>query len=177
MNNSTQATAPARPAGKTGQPVPLSLSIDPASMTRLLDLFREALEPMFAKAQSQVQTGTSPPQQIAEPPPPYSSAVKGVDLKPTDQIKAADLQMALLMGKIPEDTGLLIDTRTLARLLNISPRHVCRLLDEKAIPDPVRLGRLLRWRLVEILEWIEADCPSQKVWVHKRQDSAGRKGK
>ena len=177
MNDATQATAPARPAGKLAQPLPLNFSIDPGSTTRFLDLIREALEPMIAKALSQVQTGTSPPQQDTEPPPLHSSAGKGVDLKPTDQIKAADIRVALLMGKIPEDSGLLIDTRTLARLLNISSRHVCRLLDEKAIPDPVRLGRLLRWRLAEILEWIEADCPPQKVWDHKRQDSARRKGK
>jgi predicted DNA-binding transcriptional regulator AlpA len=176
MNDATQATTPARAAGKMAQPMPLSLSVDPASLTRFLDFFREAIEPMIAKALSQVQAIQSPPHQAAAPPP-NSSPEKGVDLKPTDQIKAADLRVALLMGKIPEDTGLLIDIQTFAGLLNISPRHVCRLLDEEAIPDPIRLGRLLRWRLAEILEWIEADCPPQKVWVQRRQDSSRKKGK
>jgi predicted DNA-binding transcriptional regulator AlpA len=177
MDDTTQSTTLARPASKPAQSVPLSLSIEPASMARFLELIRVALEPMVAKALSQVQATQSLPQQAAAPPSPNSSTAKGVDLKPTDQIKAADLRVALVLGKIPEDTGLLIDTRTFARLLHVSPRHVCRLLDEKALPDPVRLGRLIRWRLAEILEWIEADCPPQKDWVHKRQDSARRKGR
>ena len=157
MNDTTQNAAPGRPAGDPPESIPLNLSIDPASMTRLFDLFREALGPSFTK--------------------PHSSAGEGVDLKPADRIKAADLRVALLLGKIPEDTGMLIDTRTFSRLLSISSRHLSRLLDEEAIPDPIRLGRLLRWRLAEVLEWIEADCPPQKVWVHRRQDSAKRSGK
>jgi excisionase family DNA binding protein len=177
MNDTVQSTVAARPTGKSAQPIPLSLSIDQASVTKFLDFVREALEPMIATALRHVHPATSLPQQPAEPPRPQSTEAKGVKLKPTEQTKAAELRIALLMGKIPEDTGLLIDTRTFARLLNISPRHVCRLLDEKAIPGPVRLGRLLRWRLAEILEWIEADCPPQKVWDYKRQESSRKKGK
>src|SRR5690349_3019137 len=115
MNDATQPTSPARPADKPAQSAPLSLFIDAASMARFLDLVREALEPMIAKALSQVQATQSPPQQAAPPPPPNSSAVKGVGLNPSDQIKAADLRVALLMGKIPEDSGLLCDAKTFAR--------------------------------------------------------------
>jgi excisionase family DNA binding protein len=144
-------------------------------MARLLDLFREALGPLIADTLRQARPADSPPQQPSIPPP-APSAVTGVDLKPADQLKAADLRVALLTGKIP-DTGLLIDTPTVARLLNVSRRHVCRLLDEKALPAPVRLGRLLRWRLSDILEWIEADCPPQSVWVQMRQASSRKKRK
>ena len=177
MSDATQTTTPARPAGRSVQPMQLNLSVDPASIARFLDYFREALEPVIAKALSQNQPATNIPQQAAELPPPSPSGTRGVDLKPNDQIKAADLRVALLMGKIPEDTGLLIDTRTLARLLNISRRHVARLLAEQAVPEPIRLGRAHRWRLSEILEWIEVDCPPQKVWNYKRQDSTRKRGK
>jgi predicted DNA-binding transcriptional regulator AlpA len=81
------------------------------------------------------------------------------------------------MGKVPEDSGLLIDTKTFARLLSISSRHLIRLQDLKAVPEPVHMGRLIRWPLAEVLEWIEADCPSQKAWEIKKQESARRKGK
>jgi predicted DNA-binding transcriptional regulator AlpA len=85
--------------------------------------------------------------------------------------------MALLMGKIPEDAGLLIDTKLFAHFLNVSARTLARLESEQAIPEPVRLGTLKRWRLNEVLEWIEADCPPRRVWDHKRHDSSRRKGK
>jgi len=177
MTESPQAASPERSSRKSAQAIPLSLCIDPASMTKLLDLLREALEPMIAKALSQVQPAISPPQPATEAPPPNASATKGVDLKPPDQIRAADLRVALLMGKIPEDSGLLVDAKILARLLNISKSTFYRLQDEEAIPAPVTIGQLKNWRLAEILEWIEADCPPQRVWVHKRQDSSRRKGK
>jgi predicted DNA-binding transcriptional regulator AlpA len=175
MNDATADHA--RPTGRTAQPVPLSLSIDPGSMTRLLDLLREALEPMIAKVLIQAQAGTIPSSRPAEMSPSNSATMKDIDLAPTSQTSAANLRSAVLLGKIPEDTGLLIDARTFACLLNVSQRHVWRLLDEKAIPEPVRLGRLVRWRLPEILEWIEASCPPQEVWVRKRQDSARTKGR
>jgi excisionase family DNA binding protein len=155
----------------------LSLSIDSPSITRLLDLFREMLESTLAKALGQVQLETASTPKDTELTPPTSAATTGVALSHADRLKAADLRIALLTGKIPEDTGLLIDTRTLAKLLGVSARHVCRLLDEKAIPDPVRLGRSLRWRLAEILEWIEADCPPEKVWAQKRQEASRKKGR
>ncbi len=174
MDGSSQP--PARQAAKPVQPLSLNLSIDPTSMSRFLDLIRKALEPEIAKALSQIQAMASVPPST-EPSSPASAPQRGIEWKPADQIKAADLRVALLMGKVPEDTGILIDTRTFARLLNVSPRHVRRLSDEKAVPDPIRLGKAIRWRLAEILEWIEADCPPQKVWAHKRQDSARRKGR
>ena len=177
-NNMKDATAvPGRPAGKTAQPVPLNLSIDPASTARFLDLVLEALDPMIAKALSQVHAATATQQQAAELPPPPTATAKGVDLKPTDQLKAADLRVALLMGKIPEDTGLLIDKRVFARLLDIGVSTLERFQAGEAIPAPVRIGSVKRWRLAEILEWIEADCPPQRVWVHRRQDSARKKEK
>lgn len=177
MSDNTQAPAPERHTGKPAQPVPLNFAIDPASMERFFDLLREALEPMIAKAVSQVRSATGPPQQAAEPPPPSSSATKGVALKPTDQVKAADIRVGLLMGKIPEGSGLLVDSRTFANLLSISTATFYRLQAEKAIPAPVQLGHLKKWRLAEVLEWIEADCPPQRVWAHKRQESSRNRGR
>lgn len=52
---------------------------------------------------------------------------QGVDLPQAERVKAADLRTAILLGKIPEDTGMLTDVKTTAKLLNVSERMVYRL--------------------------------------------------
>jgi len=165
-------------SGNNGLPLSLNLAIDPATTAKLLDLFRETLETTLKKTLADVPISTppSPVSQLIEPSAPASQS-PGTDLKSQDRLKAADLRTALLLGKIPENTGLMIDTKTFARLLSISSRHLIRLQSMKAVPEPVHLGRRIRWRLAEVLEWIEADCPSQKAWAFKKQESASRKGK
>ncbi len=58
--------------------------------------------------------------------------------------------------------ALLIDIDAVALLINESARTVQRLCDRGDIPPPVRLGRSRRWRRAEIVEWIEAGCPSRR---------------
>ena len=53
----------------------------------------------------------------------------------------------------------LIDIRDVARLLGCSARHVEDLVREKKAPEPIRLGRLRKWRAESILRWVEAGCP------------------
>ena len=144
----------------------LNLGIDPAMAAGLLDLFRRTLEVTLKKALAGMPISV-----------PLSSHSPGTELKPQDKLKAVDLRTALLTGKLPEDSGLLIDTKTFAQLLSISSRHLTRLQDLKAVPEPVHLGRLIRWSLTEVLEWIDASCPSQKVWDMKKQEHVGRKRK
>ena len=138
----------------------LDLGYDPATTATLFAVFKDTLE-------------TSIKQALANSPPFVSSP--GTELKTTDKFKAADLRIALLMGKIPDDSGLLIDAKTFAKLLSISSRTLSRLIDLEAIPMPVHLGRLVRWRLVEVLEWIEADCPPHKDWSRKSIGTDRRK--
>jgi predicted DNA-binding transcriptional regulator AlpA len=177
MTDTNQTDFPARSAGKTCPPIPLNLALDSASVTRLLDLFRETLESTLAQAlaKAQVSPEARPALEPVQPTPPPKST--GLDLKAADRLKAADLRVALFMGKIPEDAGLLIDTKTLSKLLDISTATLYRLQSEEAIPAPVQLGHLKKWRLAVVLEWIEADCPPLPVWVHKRHDGSKRKGK
>jgi predicted DNA-binding transcriptional regulator AlpA len=99
-----------------------------------------------------------------------------MELRSGEQESATDLRTALLLGKVPEDSGLLINADTVAPLLNVSQRTLSRPLGEKAIPQSVRLGgRTIRWRLAEILEWGESDCPPQKYWTYTK--AKGRKRK
>jgi excisionase family DNA binding protein len=52
----------------------------------------------------------------------------------------------------------LIDVKVVAAMLDCSARHVVTLAREGRIPQPVRLGRLARWRRDEITSWLAAGC-------------------
>lgn len=135
---------------------------DPAMTEALFEVFKDTLEASVRKALADSPTGASS---------------SGTELKSKERLNAADLRIALLMGKIPDDSSLLIDTQTFAHLLSVSSRTLKRLVDLKAVPAPIHLGRLVRWRLTEVLEWIEASCPPQKSWTSKNIDAVDRRKK
>lgn len=58
----------------------------------------------------------------------------------------------------PLPPSILLDLHELAALLACSRRHIRRLHDSKRIPQPIRIGRLLRWRRAEIEKWISDGC-------------------
>jgi len=152
----------AHPSDQAGSLLPTS-SIDRAFVADLISSFRNMLDAALAKAMVQANARPSAPES------------PGTHLNQAEKLKAADLRTALLMGKIPEGSGLLIDAKILARLLDLSHSTLYRLLAEGAIPEPVQLGRMKKWRLAEVLEWIEADCPAQRFWIAMKQQSARRK--
>lgn len=56
----------------------------------------------------------------------------------------------------------LLDVRAVAALLNCSTRHVIRLADGRQMPQPVRLGNLVRWSRSAVLDWIGGGCRSDE---------------
>ena len=56
----------------------------------------------------------------------------------------------------------LLSPKQVATILGCSPRHVARLVDSGAMPAPLRLGKLVRWRRGEIDAWIAEGCPGSK---------------
>jgi predicted DNA-binding transcriptional regulator AlpA len=57
----------------------------------------------------------------------------------------------------------LLDVQAVAEMLGCSPRTVYRLSDRGAMPAPVRLGALVRWKATgpgSLGEWIDQACPS-----------------
>lgn len=93
--------------------------------------------------------------------------VGGINLPDAERLKAADLRTGLLLGKVPDTAGLMIDKKTMARLLNVSLTTLHQLHATESIPEAVRLGRsIIRWRLAEILAWMEAGCPSRRNWTY-----------
>lgn len=47
-----------------------------------------------------------------------------------------------------------------AELLDVSPRHVRRLVDAGRCPPPVRLGSCIRWPRPVVERWIADGCPN-----------------
>ena len=56
---------------------------------------------------------------------------------------------------------ILITAEEAARMMNISTRTLWRLLSARRFPQPVRFGGNTRWRVAEVLRWIEDGCPQQ----------------
>lgn len=63
-----------------------------------------------------------------------------------------------------ESGSLALPAAEVAKLLNISLRHLHGLNARGALPRPIRLGRSVRWSAPEIRAWIAAGAPSRDVW-------------
>jgi predicted DNA-binding transcriptional regulator AlpA len=55
---------------------------------------------------------------------------------------------------------LLATASQVAKLMQISTRTLWRLLSGGRVPEPLRIGGAVRWRLDIVKAWIEAGCPS-----------------
>jgi excisionase family DNA binding protein len=53
----------------------------------------------------------------------------------------------------------LLTVHDLSGKLNCSTRHIYRLVDTRRIPQPVKLGALLRWVKSDVDEWVANGCP------------------
>ncbi len=59
-----------------------------------------------------------------------------------------------------EDESVLVDAKEAARLCSLSLQMIYKLNQAGKMPAPIRIGSLLRWQRRELLEWIEAGCPT-----------------
>ena len=54
----------------------------------------------------------------------------------------------------------LLDVEHFAAMLDVSPRHVRRLVDAGKAPQPVKLGGCRRWPRHVVETWIADGCPN-----------------
>jgi len=59
---------------------------------------------------------------------------------------------------------ILVKAGEAAHLLGVSRAHFYRMHNAGKIPPPVRLGGCVRWRVDELLDWIEAGMPNRQRW-------------
>lgn len=62
------------------------------------------------------------------------------------------------------EAGLLLSAADVGKLLGCGRSTVYRLLHAGALPRPVNLGNVQRWRRMEIVAWIAAGCPPAVRW-------------
>jgi predicted DNA-binding transcriptional regulator AlpA len=139
----------------------LEFAIDDREIGGVLDRFRQIVETTVAEQLKKVRSETAQAKATLPPSSPPAPAPEGTELPPEERLKARDLRTALLLGKIPEDAGILVDVKTAAKLLCVSAPTLYRLRDLKAMPQPVRLGSSVRWLLTELIEWVDEGCPSK----------------
>lgn len=139
----------------------LEFAIDDREISGVMERFRQIVENTVAEQLKKVRSEAAQAKEALPPPSLPAPAPGGTDLPPAERLKARDLRTALLLGKIPEDAGILVDVKTAAKLLCVSAQTLYRLRDLKAMPQPVRLGNSLRWLLAELIEWVDEGCPSK----------------
>ena len=59
----------------------------------------------------------------------------------------------------PAASPALLTVHDLSGKLNCSTRHIYRLVDTGRIPQPVKLGALLRWVRSDVDQWVTNGCP------------------
>lgn len=53
----------------------------------------------------------------------------------------------------------LLSIQDVAQMLGISVRGVSRHVDAGRMPRPIKLGGSVRWRVVDLEEWVAGGCP------------------
>ena len=63
----------------------------------------------------------------------------------------------------PTSRVALITDKEVADMLQVSVRHLHRLKSRGDVIQPVKIGKLTRWNLEEVEQWIRNGCPSPVV--------------
>ncbi len=68
----------------------------------------------------------------------------------------------------------LVTVQEVARSLKVSVRQVWKLRAAGQLPGPVRVARSVRWRAVDLADWVEMGCPSRERFEADR-DARGER--
>jgi len=59
---------------------------------------------------------------------------------------------------------LFMTTQEFALVIGVSPRQVWRLNAMGKLPKPIRLGGSVKWKISEVADWIDSNCPDLQTW-------------
>lgn len=57
---------------------------------------------------------------------------------------------------------MLLTVQELSRELRISVRQLWTMTSRGTLPPPVRIGRVVRWKVQDIENWVASDCPASE---------------
>ncbi len=66
-----------------------------------------------------------------------------------------------------------LSAKQLARILNVSLRHIRQMDARQLLPRPCRLGRAVRWPADEVHDWMRAGMPDRRTWEKVCKDQEG----
>ena len=85
------------------------------------------------------------------------------------------MSKAMKMDPAAMDNEKLVDANYVAEMFGASRTWVNERIKEGDIPAPMRIGGLLRWRVGELREWMNAGCPAVRG-VEVEHDIQGESG-
>ena len=85
-----------------------------------------------------------------------------MNLLPFDESPADKSQPTPNPSCRPSSLPELLTIRELARALKLSPRSIWRLVRNRQLPSPIRIGGSIRWRVVDVSQWIAKGCNQTK---------------
>jgi len=129
---------------------------------RIEESIRAAVSDALNKALAEARESTPK----VQPLPKY----RGLELDLDEPIKASKaLRDKRSWPKTKEGRGM-IDTKTLAKLMDISYRALFSFMSQGAILEPVTIGnRMKRWPIEEVMSWIYNGCASTEQWSKIRK--------
>lgn len=95
------------------------------------------------------------------------------DARPIADLLASAIKQAMAVSAadtrkrpaLQEDRGWLIDSKDVAKLLNVSARKLREMQASGAMPPLVRLGRMVKWSREDLKAWVDAGCPLDRKWT------------
>ena len=73
------------------------------------------------------------------------------------------------MNETNQNTEKLLSTKTVAKILSLSPRTVHRLNSSGLIIKPLKISGSVRYSQSELMAWIQAKMPDRRTWQGMQQ--------
>lgn len=67
-----------------------------------------------------------------------------------------------------KQTTLLVTAKELSEMLSVSPRHIWRMKAAGKLPRAFEIGHCVRWKLVDISDWLTMGCPSMQEFETRK---------
>lgn len=99
------------------------------------------------------------------------------DDQPPNSISASPAHQAATPDHGAAAIPKLLTIRDLARILKLSPRSIWRLVRNRQLPGPLRIGGSIRWRAEEIVKWIANGCERDSKTVGDSPADVGSENK
>jgi predicted DNA-binding transcriptional regulator AlpA len=73
-------------------------------------------------------------------------------------------------SNIVAEQPMVLSAMRLSQRLGVSLRHIRRMDSAGKLPRPVRLGKVVLWKVDEINAWLNAGAPDRKTWEQMKKE-------